>query len=84
MGEKERLVLRLATQEVECVVEVERRLDSSTLQALGDGPLGANEVAEARVRCDGPIVVECFNDIAQLGRFVLVQGFDVVAGGIVT
>jgi len=33
---------------------------------------------------DEPVVVESFYDVAELGRFVLVRGHDVVAGGIVT
>jgi sulfate adenylyltransferase subunit 1 (EFTu-like GTPase family) len=80
----ERLVLRLATQEVDCSVNVNRRIDSSTLKVLGEGGVNNNEVAEAEIKTEKPVVVEDFNDIPELGRFVLVRGNDVVAGGIVT
>lgn len=84
MGEDEKMVVKLATQEAECTLDVVKRINSSTLEELGKGPLGNNEVAEAVIKVEEPFVVESFNDIPELGRLVLVRGFDVVAGGIIT
>jgi bifunctional enzyme CysN/CysC len=79
----EKLTIRVATQEAGCTVEVKKRLDSSTLEDLGPGPLGNNEAAEAVIHAEKALVVEDFGDIPELGRFVLVRGSDVAGGGIV-
>jgi translation elongation factor EF-1alpha len=42
------------------------------------------EVAQMLISTKEPIAVENFNDIQELGRFVLVRDLDVVAGGIIT
>ena len=84
LGEGERLVLRLATQETDCTVKVGNRINSSTLEILGPGQLQNNEVGETTIETDKHMVYEDFNDIPELGRFVLIRGHDVVAGGIVT
>jgi len=36
------------------------------------------------IKVNEPIVIENFNNVTELGRFVLVKGYDVVAGGIIT
>jgi bifunctional enzyme CysN/CysC len=81
LADGERLTIRLATQETVCTVEVRCRFNSSTLEDLGPGPLQNNEVAQATIRAERPLVVEDFNDIPPLGRFVLVRDHDVTAGG---
>ena len=82
-----RLVFKCATQEVPCrVASIVERLDSSTLEQLdaGAGRLEETEVGELVLEFEEPVVVESFYDVQELGRFVLVRGRDVVAGGIVT
>ena len=36
------------------------------------------------IETESPVVLESFYDVQELGRFVLLRGHDVVAGGIVT
>lgn len=82
----ERLMFKCATQEVMCEVErIGRVLDSSTLKVLGkDADRVRNrEVADVTIKTDKPVVVENFNNIPELGRFVL-ERKDNCAGGIVT
>jgi small GTP-binding protein len=82
-----RLVFKCATQEVPCrVAEIRERLNSSTLEELdaSAGRLEETEVGDMVIETEAPVVVESFYDVAELGRFVLVRGHDVVAGGIVT
>ncbi len=82
----EDLLLRLATQEVPVKINVERKIDSSTLETISDSPdmVKETEVAQMLITTKTPLVVENFNDIQELGRFVLVRDLDVVAGGIIT
>jgi sulfate adenylyltransferase large subunit len=84
MREGEKLTFRLATQETECRVIVGRKMNSSTLETLTGGGLENNESAVVTIKTDSPVVYENFNDIPELGRFVLAQGNDIVAGGIIT
>ncbi len=82
----ENLLLRLATQEVPVDINVEKKIDSSTLKIILENPdlVKETEVAQMMISTKKPLVVENFNDIQELGRFVLVRSLDVVAGGIIT
>jgi sulfate adenylyltransferase subunit 1 (EFTu-like GTPase family) len=89
LGAGERLVLRLATQEVPArVAETLARVDAATLEVVDDGApsveLANGEVAEVTVRTERPIACELFRDVAELGRFVFARDGDIVAGGIIT
>ena len=86
-NKSEKITLKCATQEVECIVEkIEKKLDSSTLAVLEEDASGLNEweVGEMVFKTDAPVVIEGFDETPELGRFVLVKGEDVCAGGIVT
>ncbi len=83
----ESISIRCATQEVRCYIErIEKRTDSSTLEIIEEDAtkLLPTEVGSVIIKTKSPIVVENFNDIKELGRFVLLQDNDTVAGGIVT
>ena len=80
--------LKLATQEVECVIEsIERVIDASTLEPVSRGPeelfVGRHEVGELTLHTRKPIAFDVHADIAATGRFVIVDGFDVSGGGII-
>ena len=80
--------LKLVTQETDCWVEkIERVLDASTLASVertdGEQYVGRHEVAEITLRTRKPIVFDVHQDVAPMGRFVLVDGFEVSGGGIV-
>jgi sulfate adenylyltransferase large subunit len=83
----ENLLLRCATQEIECTIEpIRKKLDSSTLNTIEKNAkdLRDMEIGEVTLKLRRPAVVESFNDISELGRFVLTKGLDVSAGGIIT
>ncbi|MFH1505707.1 MAG: GTP-binding protein [archaeon] len=82
----ERLLFKCATQEVMCSIEkIEKVINSSNLEVLGEdaSEIKNREVADIIIKTQKPIVVENFNKVQELGRFVL-QRTDTVAGGIIT
>ena len=83
----QKLTIRCATQEMSCkVVSINKRIDSSTLEVLDtDCKMLKNlEVAEITIETEKPIAVKNFNDVQELGRFVLVQDQNICASGIIT
>lgn len=85
----EEITLRCATQEVPArLEEIEERIDTSSLKVLerDSDELRSLEVGRVLVKTGSPIVVERFNDVQELGRFVLVRGAgaEISAGGIIT
>lgn len=81
-----RYLLRLATREVACeVTAIHRIVDASNLEARGTGThVGRNEVAEITLRTKTPIACDRYEDFAVTGRFVIVDGYDVAGGGLIT
>jgi sulfate adenylyltransferase large subunit len=80
------LTFRCATQEVPCEIEkINRVINSSTLELIAEeaAEIKNREVASIVIRTDKPVVVENFNKIEELGRFVLGRE-DTCAGGIIT
>ncbi len=79
-------LMKLTTQNVECeVVEFNKAIDASTLETLPDQDfIAKNDVAELTLRTRTPVAFDLFGDIAQTGRFVLVDEYDVCGGGIIT
>lgn len=81
-----RYKLKLATQEVGCTVEsFESMLDTSTLEPIeGLSELPKDDVAQLIIKTARPITLDLYQKIAALGRFVLVDEYDVAGGGIIT
>jgi sulfate adenylyltransferase large subunit len=81
----ERIVLKCSTQETICEIkEFNRILDSSTLEEKeSKEEIKNREVADVVIKTDKPVVVENFNDVEELGRFVL-ERLNTSAGGIIT
>ncbi len=80
------ITLQLATQEVECSLEsIMERTDSNTLKLIESDAdkLEVNDIGYVQIKTRSPIVIEDFNRMEELGRFVLVRGMDTCAGGIV-
>jgi bifunctional enzyme CysN/CysC len=78
--------LKLATQEVECVVQAAVRIiDGSTLEVISEGRdyIERYDVAEVIIETRRPIAVDTHEVSTALGRFVIVDEFDVAGGGIV-
>ncbi len=87
MSVDEKLLVKCATQEIAIkACKIHRRINSSTLEVIEEDAteLKNNEIAELTITTKSPIVVESFSDFPELGRFVLVRGHDIVAGGIIT
>ena len=80
------LWFRCATQETACEIEqINTVIDSSTLELIAEDATKINnqEVADIIISTDKPVIVENFNKIEALGRFVL-GDVDTIAGGIIT
>lgn len=81
-----RLMMRCATQETSCKIEkINKRINSSTLEPIEeDANVIKNlDVAEVIIKTKKPIAIKNFNDVQELGRFVLVQDENICAGGII-
>jgi len=77
-------VLKLATQEIPCAVAgVSGVINTATLGYVEAHEVAKNEVATVTLSLKAPVAYDCFTDIVETGRFVLVDGYDVAGGGIV-
>jgi len=78
--------LKLATAEVPAaLVAVERVIDASTLEVL-DGAgraIAKDDVAEVVIATRAPVALDDPEDVPALGRFVLVDGYDLAGGGVI-
>jgi bifunctional enzyme CysN/CysC len=79
-----RYKLKLATAEhVVDVVAIERVIDVEDLANHQGSEVARNAVAEVVFRAKSPIAHDSFIDNPRLGRFVLVEGYDIVGGGVI-
>lgn len=80
----ERINLRCTTQEVMCEIDsITNIINSSTLKNKeSKEEVEDKEAAEVILKTEKPIVVEDFNNIEEMGRFVL-EREDICAGGII-
>lgn len=86
LKEKETITLKCATQEVTAeIYEIKKRVNSSSLEVVEDDAkqLDNLEVGEIFIKTKKPIVTTKFDDIEELGRFVLIKNENIVAGGII-
>lgn len=81
-----RYKLKLVTQEQECeIVSISKVIDATTLDALENAAqIKTNDVAEVTIRSKELISFDEFKNNPGTGRFVLVDGYDVSGGGIVS
>ena len=81
------LILRCATQQTSCKIEsIDKRINSSTLEVVAENAevIENLEVAQVIIKTSKSIAVKNFNDVQELGRFVLVRDENTCAGGIIT
>ncbi len=78
--------IKLATQEIGVrVASFDRVIDASTLEEVDrDGVLRRDDVAEVVLETQSAIAIDLHNRIMPMGRFVIVDGFDLAGGGIIT
>jgi sulfate adenylyltransferase large subunit len=85
--DKLKLIIRCSTQETSCKIEtISKRINSSTLEVIEENAdvIKNLEVAEVIIKTKKPIAIKDFNDVQELGRFVLVHNENICAGGIIT
>lgn len=83
----EKFLLKCATQEVTAKIgKINKVINSSSLETIvgQTDEIKETEVAEVEILTEQPILVEDYNFIPELGRFVVIKGEDIAAGGIVT
>ncbi len=78
--------LKLATQEVGCeILAVNKVIDATNLVISEDVvEVGTNDVAEVTIKTKEDISFDEFRHNQNTGRFVIVDGYDVCGGGIIS
>ena len=79
--------LTLKTKEKKCKIkEIQKRIDSSTLDILEENSklLKETEVGEVIINTDKELIIENFNNIPELGRFVIIKDLNTAGAGIIT
>lgn len=78
--------LKLVTQEVECeIVAFNKVIDATTLGTYENARVAkTNDVAEVTIKTKEKICFDKFADDQNTGRFVIVDGYDISGGGIVS
>lgn len=76
--------LKLATQEVECeVISINRVVDASTLETIKDSDsVKKNDVSEITIKTKEPVCFDEFSTIEEMGRFVIIDDYNISGGGI--
>ena len=81
------LILKCSTQEVKCKIsKIQKKIDSSSLDIIEENSnnLKETEVGEVIIKTDKDLVIENFNDIPELGRFVIKRDSDIVGAGVIS
>jgi sulfate adenylyltransferase subunit 1 (EFTu-like GTPase family) len=82
----ETLLFRCVTQEVHCRIEkINRKFDPASMELTEEdaSSIKGAEVADILIQLDEKVVVDPFNEIPEMGRFVLEKDGSPVAGGII-
>ncbi|OAN44690.1 adenylyl-sulfate kinase [Paramagnetospirillum marisnigri] len=82
VGSRYKLKLATAEYAVE-VIAIERVIDVEDLANHPGAEVGRNAVAEVVFRSRTPIAHDSFLDNPRLGRFVVVEDYDIVGGGVI-
>ena len=77
--------LKLGTERTPVYLkQVDKVLDASTLEVTQRGWVGRHEVAECVLETHRPLACDLADTMPETGRFVLVDGYDISGGGIIT
>jgi bifunctional enzyme CysN/CysC len=78
-------LLRLGARKVACRPEsIIRLIDLSTLESRTEPQqVGRHEGAECILACTEPLAFDLYSEIAETGRFVLIDNYEISGGGIV-
>tara|TARA_Y100000588_G_C14268216_1_gene930998 strand:+ start:1633 stop:3501 length:1869 start_codon:yes stop_codon:yes gene_type:complete len=81
----DRLTIKIATAEYSVEVQsIEGSIDTDTLRLTPTDEISRHEIGEITIRARATVVLDAFDDNPKTGRFVLIDGFDTVGGGIVS
>ncbi len=86
LREGQTLFLKCATQEVlATIVEIKKRIDSSNLKIVAEDAekLENLDLGEVIIKTKAPMAITKFQDIEEMGRFVLMEDENICAGGII-
>ncbi len=76
---------KLATADFPVTVQsIERVINTTDLSRRDAAEVGRNEVAEIVIRSRRMLALDEFRDNPRTGRFVLVEGYDICGGGIIS
>jgi bifunctional enzyme CysN/CysC len=76
--------LKLATQEVDCDIQaIDRVVDGASLEEVAADHVTRDQLADVTIRTKRPIVADRYEAVPALGRFVIVDGFDLAGGGVI-
>jgi len=76
--------LRLGTQKVRMELEAVRRiLNADTLEVQTGEEVRRNDVGEVVLRLQRPVAFDLLPNVPDLGRFVIVDGYEICGGGLV-
>ncbi|HIJ38227.1 MAG TPA: adenylyl-sulfate kinase [Rhodospirillaceae bacterium] len=85
MQQGQRYKLKLATAEhIVTVEKIERIIDVSDLATADGVVVERNAVAEVLLRARSKVALDAFVDNPRTGRFVLVDNYDIVGGGVIS
>jgi len=85
MAAGSRYVLKLATARAEAVLEqIISVTDAATLETAAGGQAPKNSIADCIFVLDRPIAFDLGHEIPETGRFVLVEDYEIVGGGLIT
>ena len=80
----EKLNLKCSTQNSECEVQIDKRINSSTFEEISDkSKLEETDIGKVTIKTDEPVVIENFYELESMGRFVLEKQGEVLGAGIV-
>jgi bifunctional enzyme CysN/CysC len=85
LEQEKRYKIKLGTSEIMAELKtIEHVIDSDTLGHSKTSRVERNHVAEVVFRTRGMVTVDDFNSNPKLGRFVILQDYDVAGGGIIS
>lgn len=86
LAKNKKYKIKLATQEVDCeLFSVNKVIDAVSLKNLPLAEaISKNDVADVTLKTKSALCFDNFNFVPEVGRFVLVDGFDIAGGGIIT
>ena len=79
------MTLKLTTAEYSVEIQsIERFINTQTLESVTANEIGRNEIGDVIIRSKETIVLDPYNVNTKTGRFVLVDQYETVGGGIIS